>query len=146
MHRIHLMQNGTWRSRLRLLMSRPVFVPLQAGRIDAGDVGAAVFVEVDYGACGGAHTAIVQVAACPSLGGGVEAVEIDAARLAAEAGDDFVHAVAVEVGGLDGVAVNQGGVDDFALPLRAALGVDGDLIAVSGFDGNQKSSLLFIHS
>ena len=83
-----------------------------------------------------------EVAACPVLGGGVVAVEVDAARLAAEAGDDFVHAIAVEVGDLDGVAVDQGGVDDFALPLRAVLGVDRDLVAVPGLDGGQKSRLV----
>ena len=84
-----------------------VFVPLQAGGIDAGDVGAAVFVEVHDGARGGAHAAFIEIAARPVFGGGVVAVEIDAARLAAEAGDDFVRAVAVEVGGLDGVAVTR---------------------------------------
>src|ERR1022692_4987453 len=115
-----------------------VFVPLEAGRIDAGDVGTAILVEVHHSACRGAHAAVVQRAARPVPGCGVVAVEIDASRLSAEAGDDFVHAIAVEVGGLDGVAIIEAGVDDFALPLRAVLSIDRDLIAVPGLDGGQK--------
>src|SRR6185369_14449546 len=102
------MQNGAWRSRLGLLMSGLVFVPLQTRRIDAGDVRAAVFVEVNYDACGDAHTAFVQIAARPGFGNDVITVKIDTTWLAAEAGDNFVHAVAVEVGGLDNVAVHEG--------------------------------------
>src|ERR1017187_6252027 len=73
-----------------------VFVPLEAGRIDAGDVGTAILVEVHHGACRGAHASVVQIAARPVPGGGVVAVEIDATRLSAEAGDDFVHAIAFQ--------------------------------------------------
>src|ERR1019366_2334362 len=88
-----------------------------------------------------AHAALIQIAARPALGRGVVAVYIDAARMPTEAGDDFVHAIAVEVGGLDGVAVIEAAIDYFAFPLRAALGVDRDLVAVPGFDGRQKSRL-----
>src|SRR5260370_25736684 len=126
--------------RARLAVGR-VFVPLQAGGINAGDVGAAVFVEVGDSAGGGAHTALIEVTARPVLRRGLVAVDIDAVRLPAEAGDDFVHAIAVEVGDLDSVAVQQAGIDDFAFPLCAVLGVDRDLVAVPGFDGGEKSCL-----
>ena len=96
-----------------------VFVPLQAGGIDAGDVGTAVFIEVDDDAGGGTHAALIEIAARPVFGGWVVAVEIDAARLAAEAGDDLVCAVAIEVGSLYGVAVGERGIDDLAVPLGA---------------------------
>src|ERR1035441_8506744 len=123
---------------------RHVFVPLQARRIDAGDIWAAIFIEVDHGACRGSHAALVQIAPRPAFRRGVVVVEVDAVRLPTEAGNDFVHAIAVEVGNLDGVAVNEAAVDHFALPLRAALGVDRDLVAVPGFDGRQKSRLCLV--
>ena len=60
---------------------------------------------------------------------------------AAIAGDHFVRAVAVQIGGENGVAVGQRIVDHVPLPHAAAFPVDGDLVAVPRLDGRQKPPL-----
>src|SRR5471030_538933 len=102
-----------------------------------GDVRAAVGVEIGDNAGGRAHTAVVESLASPFAAGRV--IDVHAAGAAAEAGDDFVQAVAVEVGGDDGVAVGQGAIDHLPFPLRVGLLVDRDLVAVPGLDGRQEA-------
>src|SRR5471030_3342091 len=102
-----------------------------------GDVRAAVGVEIGDNAGGRAHTAVVESLAGPFAAGRV--IDVHAAVAAAEAGDDFVQAVAVEVGGDDGVAVGQGAIDHLPLPLRVGLPVDRDRVAVPGLDGGQEA-------
>ena len=62
-----------------------------------------------------------------------------AALAAAAAGDDLVLAVAVDVGGENGVAVDQRVVDHLADPGAFFLAIDSDLIAVPGFDGGEET-------
>ena len=63
--------------------------------------------------------------------------------LAAVAGEDLLVAVAIDVGDPEGVAVDQGIVDDGARPelqrARFAFGPDNNLGAVPGFDRGDKT-------
>jgi hypothetical protein len=52
----------------------PIFVRLEMARVDAGDVGAAVSVQIGDGACGGAHAPFVEIGAEPSPGGAIVGV------------------------------------------------------------------------
>src|SRR6185437_7666029 len=93
-----------------------VLVPLQVVRTrsDAGDVGTAVAVEVGNCASGRRNAAAIQNLACPVAGR--EAVKINRMRSAAKARYYLVVSVAVEIGGIDIVGVEQRTVDHFALP------------------------------
>src|SRR5471030_386435 len=102
-----------------------------------GDVRAAVGVDIGDNAGGRAHTAVAESLAGPFAAGRV--IDVHAAVAAAEAGDYFVQAVAVEVGGDDGVAIGQGAIDHLPLPFRVGLLVDRHLVAVPGLDGGQEA-------
>ena len=107
--------------------------------IDAGDVGAAVSVQVGDGASGGAHAPFVEIGTGPALGGAIVGIQIDGVRLTSETGDNLVVAVAVEIGGLDSVSVKQRIVDYVARPRGVFHGVDSSLVAVPGFDGGEEA-------
>src|SRR5689334_14782862 len=76
----------------------------EAGGVDAGDVGLAITVEI--GDCAGSccHVA-VNLRTDPLFA--VVTVEIKMVGLASESRNDLVFAVAIEIAGLDGVAVEQ---------------------------------------
>src|SRR5258708_1691697 len=82
-----------------------VLIPFQACPIDAGDVQPTVLIQIDRRARSRSHTAFVQNRTSPLRAG--MSIEVHTVRRAPEAGDDFVIAVVIEVGGLNGVAVRQ---------------------------------------
>src|SRR5205085_11099697 len=65
--------------------------------------------------------------------------DINAAALPPEPGDHLVHTIAVQVGGLNGMAVNQSGVDDLAVPKIGAPAVYHHLGTVPGFNRSQET-------
>src|SRR5262245_43858363 len=113
---------------------------------DGDDVRAAVAVELGDREVFDRDAALVEELARPLRAEGLgRAVDADAAALSAAllaaADDQLVGAVAVEVGGRDGVAPLELVVDDVAVPHRALLlrlGVDDDLEAVPRLDGGDE--------
>ena len=73
----------------------------------------------------------------PRAGGILGVIDVHAVALAAISGDHFVAAVAIQVGGLDGVAVHQRTIDHHTLPGSATAAVDSHLVAVPGLYGRQ---------
>src|SRR5947209_16596895 len=115
----------------------PVDLDVPGGAADGDDVDLAIGVEVGAGEILGRHAAVVDDVLFPLCGGGVGCAEdVDAAadllgKRVAYADDDFVAAIAIEVGAPEAVAPFQFGVDDVAGPLIGVrLGVADHLITV----------------
>src|ERR1700733_15471851 len=101
-----------------------------------------VRVEIDSGAGPGGHGSRVEDLALPVAGFIVGAgVDQDLIRLASHADYDLVASAVVQIGGQDGVSVEERIVDHFAAPLAAMVGIDDDFIAVPGLDGGEEALL-----
>ena len=61
--------------------------------------------------------------------------------LTAEAGDDLVAAVSVQIPNCECVSVNHGVLKYVALPLLVSLGIDHDLVTVPRLDGGNEAAL-----
>src|SRR5262245_49686729 len=119
-----------------------IFVPfeIRGGGADTDDVRAAIAIQVGGGARGSGHAPIVERKARPAFASRVVgAVDVDAASLSTKAGDDLVGAIAVEVGGHDGVAIDQSGIDHFALPTAVLLAVYHDLVSMPRLDRGKET-------
>src|SRR6185437_7125661 len=104
---------------------------------DADNIVAAIFFQIRYSAASGGNRPPIQNLAAPFPR--IPAVDIDAVRLPAESGYDFVAAIAIQIDAFDCVRIQQRVVNHFAIPHSPAIPINHDLVPMPRLNRGQKT-------